>query len=387
MTQQHRHFAMDWVRIILILAVFLHHIGMPFNGDDFLIMNAQSSKLLDDIMVYFEQFRLPLLFLIAGAGATIVLCQEPPAHFLKQRTMRLLVPLIFAVLVIVPPQNYFANISQFDGYLSAYPTLLSGFHTNHLWFIEYLVVFALLSVPVHRWLNGTSGNGLIQAIERLATKPWGLFLLALILMAIRIAAKIAYPEDSGSKSLTNPSSSLYFLFFYLAGMMLIRANGIWQSLATHRRASLTILLISTVLFYSFYYSPDLSPYLSIEIRWSIWRVVATAVSWSACLTILGYSQQYLTHNSPWLRKCNEMIYPFYIFHQTVIVIFAYYVVQWQSSISVKITALLAMSLPTTLLLCLLVYPFNPLRFLLGVKTKVKARCEVNQKLIWDKNSG
>jgi glucan biosynthesis protein C len=64
---------LDWLRVILIFAVFIHHVLMPFNGDNWHIMNNESSKLLDDVMVYFEQFRLPILFFISGAGAVILL--------------------------------------------------------------------------------------------------------------------------------------------------------------------------------------------------------------------------------------------------------------------------------------------------------------------------
>jgi glucan biosynthesis protein C len=369
MVEQQRHHEMDWLRIILILAVFLHHIGMPFNGDGFLIMNTDSSKLLDDIMVYFEQFRLPLLFLIAGAGSTLFLSRKRWQEYFKQRSMRLLLPLIVAMLLIIPPQNYFANIDQFDSYLSAFPTLVMYLSTNHLWFIEYLVVFALLSVPIHHFLKSVMGQRLLMAVERLSTKPWGIFLFVVLLMAIRVVFKLYFPEDSGSKSLTNPSSSLYYGFFYLMGMVLIGTNALWQSLARHRRLSLYLLIASSVIFYGVYFSPDLSPYLSLNVRWSIWRIVASLVAWSATLTILGYAQQYLTQNSPWLRKCNEMIYPFYIFHQTVIVAVGYYVIAWQSSITVKTLGLLVISLPLTIALCLVVYPFNLLRVMMGVKVR------------------
>jgi peptidoglycan/LPS O-acetylase OafA/YrhL len=63
---------LDWLRVILILAVFLHHALMPFNGDEWHIMNAESSKLLDDVMVYFEQFRLPTLFFYCWCRKCIV---------------------------------------------------------------------------------------------------------------------------------------------------------------------------------------------------------------------------------------------------------------------------------------------------------------------------
>lgn len=63
-----RRFDLDWLRVISVFVVFLHHVCMPFNGDDFHIMNSESSKLPDDVMVYFEQFRLPLLFFVSGVG-------------------------------------------------------------------------------------------------------------------------------------------------------------------------------------------------------------------------------------------------------------------------------------------------------------------------------
>lgn len=373
MSAKQRHYELDWLRIFLVLAVFLHHVGMPFNGDGFVIMNADSSKLLDDIMVYFEQFRLPLLFLIAGAGSTLFLTSRKPGEFIKQRTMRLLVPLVVAILLIVPPQNYFGHIDQFESYTQAYPTLISYLSTAHLWFIEFLVVFALLSVPVQRFLQTQLGQQLLQSVKALAAKPWGLFVFASVLMLLRIVSKIWFPDDD--KHITNLSVSMYFGFFYLMGMVLMSSPQAWQYLGQYRRFNLYVLLVSSVIFYGYYYSPDLSPYLSQPVRWALWRIVASLVGWSATLTLLGYAQRYLNHSNNWLKKCNEMIYPFYIFHQTVIVIAAYYIVQWQAAIAIKLLALLAISLPVTILLCIAIYPFNPLRVLMGVKARNIANCD------------
>ncbi|MBB1383734.1 acyltransferase, partial [Shewanella sp. SR41-2] len=68
-----RYSELDWLRVILIFAVFLHHVFMPFNGDGWHVMNNESSKVLDDIMVYFEQLRLQTLFFIAGAASFLLL--------------------------------------------------------------------------------------------------------------------------------------------------------------------------------------------------------------------------------------------------------------------------------------------------------------------------
>ena len=107
---------LDWLRVILIFAVFIHHVCMPFNGDNWHIMNTESSKLLDDVMVYFEQFRLPTLFFISGVGAVILLSKISVKKFASDKLLRLLIPLIVGVLLVVPPQSYIENISQYESF-------------------------------------------------------------------------------------------------------------------------------------------------------------------------------------------------------------------------------------------------------------------------------
>ena len=95
-SQNKRYYELDWLRVILIFAVFLHHVFMPFNGDDWHITNTDSSKLLDDIMVYFEQIRLPILFFIAGAGSYLLLQRSAASAFFKIKIYRLVVPFLLA---------------------------------------------------------------------------------------------------------------------------------------------------------------------------------------------------------------------------------------------------------------------------------------------------
>ena len=96
---------LDWLRVILILAVFIHHVLMPFNGDDWHIMNNESSKLLDDIMVYFEQFRLPMLFFISGGGAVILLSKVTVLKFTKDKVLRLFYSSFGWIFVGYTPSN------------------------------------------------------------------------------------------------------------------------------------------------------------------------------------------------------------------------------------------------------------------------------------------
>ena len=365
---------LDWLRVILIFAVFLHHVCMPFNGDGWHIMNSESSKLLDDIMVYFEQFRLPILFFISGVGSVILLSKVSAKKFTLDKVTRLLIPLLIGSLLIVPPQTYIENIDKFQSYWQAFPKLALNFETNHLWFIEYLFVFALLAIPLNFLLHSRLGSSVVSSVEKLAKFKGGLFLLVVVLISVKIYFSLMFPSDDNK--IENLSSSMYYFVFFISGMIFIRNNNIWQAIREQRLCNLIILSLSTIIFYAYYYSPDLSEYLSLDARWSIWWLVCCLVAWSALLTILGYAQYYLAKTPKWLHLSNELIYPFYIFHQTVIVVIGFYVITWQTSIPIKIMSLFGLSFIVTSLICFyIIKPFNVLRFMFGLKAN-KAKVAV-----------
>ena len=176
MQEKQRRYDIDWWRVIAILAVYLHHIGMPFNGDDFHIMNAESSKILDDIMVFFEQLRLPLLFLISGVGTMYAFSKRTWVQFLKERSYRLLIPLVFGVFVIVPPQTYFEHIDIYESYGQFYSQILSNIEVNHLWFIENLFYISILSIPFILFLRSSRSTKIKRFIEKNSRKRYGILI-------------------------------------------------------------------------------------------------------------------------------------------------------------------------------------------------------------------
>ncbi|WP_051554526.1 acyltransferase family protein [Maribacter antarcticus] len=363
-----RRYDLDWLRVIAILAVYFHHLGMPFNGDGFHIMNSESSKLLDDIMVYFEQFRLPLLFLISGTGTVLAFSKRTWKQFSKERTGRLLIPLIFGILFIVPPQTYFQYINEYSSYWQLYTS--GRFETNHLWFIENLYVISLLVIPLIIFLKSQKSKGFKTWFERISSHKMGLLLGGLPLIILTVVLKRYYP--TGSSSLTNFSETFFYTYFFITGILFASSQLFWENLKKYRRFHLVTFIISTLLFYSYYVVPNdfIEPYLSSSVRWDIWYGLCCLLGWCFVLTLLGYGQVYLNKPSLWLKRMNEAIYPFYILHQTVIVIFGYYIIQLNVNIPVKMTLLFLSSFFVIVLLYrFLIYPFKVTRVLFGMKKK------------------
>ena len=363
-----RRYDIDWLRVIAILAVYFHHIGMPFNGDDFHIMNAESSKLLDDVMVYFEQFRLPLLFLVSGTGTVFAFSKRNWFQFFKERNYRLIIPLIFGILFIVPPQTFYENYSNYSSYFDVYKSL--DFEVNHLWFIGNLFIISVAVIPFIIFLRSKKSASFIRFVEKITAKKYGLFFIVVLLIMIKIITKKINPSDS--KAITNISSTAFYGFFFIAGIIIASSTKIWTHLKNYRKVNFIFLIISSVLLYVYYFLPSkfLTPYFSIATRWDIWYVVCCLVSWSSVITLLGYGQVWLNKKSLLLKKCNEAIYPFYVLHQTVIVVFGFYIINLDLNIALKIMLLFLTSFPVIILIYMfLIYPFKIPRMLFGMKNK------------------
>ena len=88
--------------------------------------------------------------------------------------------------------------------------------------------------------------------------------------------------------------------------------------------------------------------------------------------LVGISAKYLNFRSRALEYCNEAVLPFYILHQTFILLVGWYVVQWNTTISMKF---LVISVTSFILIAstyeLLIRRFNAVRFFFGMRLKRK----------------
>jgi peptidoglycan/LPS O-acetylase OafA/YrhL len=93
------------------------------------------------------------------------------------------------------------------------------------------------------------------------------------------------------------------------------------------------------------------------------------------LALVGYGKKYLNRKHRVLDYLNQAVYPFYILHQTVIVILAYYIVQTRNeSILSKYIYTVGITFFITVgIYHLLIRPYNLTRFLFGMKPKRNAK--------------
>ena len=90
------------------------------------------------------------------------------------------------------------------------------------------------------------------------------------------------------------------------------------------------------------------------------------------VVVLSLGAKRLNYNHKLLASANEAVLPFYLLHQTVILCVGWFVIRWELGILPKYGIVIGVSFPLILLLyALLVRPFNPVRFLFGMRPKRK----------------
>ncbi len=150
-TGSERQYYIDWLRIMLIISVFLFHTGMIFNTWDWHVKNdILYGGVLRKVMIFLHNWRMPLLFMLSGAGTFFALGNKTTGQYLLERTRRLLIPFFAGIFLLVPVQVYVEKISDYTSIIDFYRHMFDGiypegnFSWHHLWFILYLFVIALL---------------------------------------------------------------------------------------------------------------------------------------------------------------------------------------------------------------------------------------------------
>ncbi len=337
-----REYGLDWLRVIAFAILIGYHTGMFFVPWDWHIKNPERSESLTLVMLFFNRWRLPLLFLISGAGVAFSLRRRGYAQFAGERLHRLLLPLVFGMLVIVPPQIYFERLDRgvsYSSYLEFWKTVFAfqsypqgNLSWHHLWFVAYILVFSLVCIPIFAALKSARGQQLVEALARLCEKPGAIYLIGLPNLAL--AAWLG-PKWPTTHNLTSDWANLTgSLLTFLWGFVICGNPRFLDVIVRKRRELLLFALVMTVLFYGYRLTPLRESWTPLQ-RMSASMLIDSYMGFGWVLALLGWSRVKLNRDSRLLRYATEAVYPFYIVHQTIIIAIAYHMIGWNAPIAVK----------------------------------------------------
>jgi uncharacterized membrane protein YcfT len=93
----------DWLHLLAVALLLPYHSARVFDVFDmFYVKNAGRSGALSAIIAFLDPWHMPFFFVLAGMSTCLTLRQRSGRQYLEERVRRLLVPLVFGILIIVP---------------------------------------------------------------------------------------------------------------------------------------------------------------------------------------------------------------------------------------------------------------------------------------------
>ena len=320
--QKYRRYDIDWIRVLVFDILILYHVGLFFVPWHYHINNNETVEWMSYPMFFIHQWRIPILFVISGMGTRFALSDRSGAAYIKERFIKLFIPLIVGILVVVSPQVYIERLSQGKAngsFFEFFPSFFDGvypignFSWHHLWFLPYLLLMSVLSTPLFLKLKNNKNKIVLLLSKIFDRSPWSLFIFTLPLLIVEISLRPSFPITHTLLGDWYALTSYSILF--ISGFLLISiGKSFWKAID---KIKIYTLIFGIVFFLILLHQWDNAEY---NIFISIVRVMNM---WCWILTVFAYSSKYLNKESKVIRYRNQAVYPFYILHQTIILFIGY----------------------------------------------------------------
>ena len=387
-----RRHDIDALRVFAFSLLILYHAsGVYERGSDFHIVSTYQYDWIEWIRIIVNRWRMPLLFAISGIAVGLYQPTRGPIRFAALRTWRLLLPLVFGMLFIVPIQSYCEAVRHgavptgyfhfMQRYLQLKPWPDGGWSGsshgvtwNHLWYLAYLWSYTLVLLAVLPALESAAGK-LVQTWLASRSLAWMILVPTALFFGYLWLLLPRFPEThafSGDWYLHAEYASV-FLFAYLVS----RQAHFWGRVASWRWKTLLVAVFGISIELSLkavgrgILVPSHVPEWMMSLPWAEIKHVGRALyMWTALLAIFGWSYTRLNRPFRWLPYATEAVYPWYILHQTLIVLLAYWLIPLKLGGGIESTLVIG----GTIIGCLVLHEFvirriGVLRPLFGLKRK------------------
>ncbi|HAA12622.1 MAG TPA: hypothetical protein DCE41_13385 [Cytophagales bacterium] len=329
-----RFHEIDALRVIALGLLIFYHIFISYQPFANGILFIQYGRQLTDYWFVGELlniWRIPVLFVISGMSVSFMLPRRTVKELLKDRMIRLLPPLFFGSLFLVPIQ--FALFQRFNGMpLQYWP------NQAHLWFLINLVVYVLVLTPLLAFARKNPDYLLLRGLRKIL--PWGL--LVIFPLPLVIASLLAPPEEFSTFTIRFGYGGVSFLMGFVLQSV---GEKFWPAL---RKVCHVALPLAFLLYLARLEFISLGPIRE-------YALVTTSVeSGMWMLAFLGYGSLLLRQPRRVFQYLSKAVFPIYIIHLPIQQAVAFFLFP----VGLAGGATLALHILLTFGICFLTYEFG-----------------------------
>lgn len=316
-TTMRKHY-IDNLRWIILLLLIPYHTAMAWNnwGEPNYIY-FENNKYISSIIVFFSPYFMPLLFVLAGTSTKYALMKRTGKEYLLERAKRLLIPLLFGTILLMPVMTYIGdkfNYSYNDGFFKHYRIFFTkftdltgadgGFSIGQFWFCLYLFVISAISIGIITFLKNKSIKSL---------KITSFSIVMLLGLPLPLLSELL---SIGGKSL------IEYTYLFLLGYFVFSNDNIINKSEKNALHLFGIGIIATVL--------NVYLFLWCDKEYDIFNYITKYISeWFMILALIGFSKKHLNFTgkvSDFMSKRSFLLYTWHFIWIVLIQYFLYIIV-------------------------------------------------------------
>ena len=349
----------DNLRWMVILLLIPYHAAQAWNTwGEANYLNFEGNKVPSSFITFFSAFIMPLLFLLAGVSTRYALKKRTYGQYITERVKRLVVPLAFGVLVLVPPMTYIAdryNCGYEGGFFEHYGVFFTkftdltggdgGFSFGQFWFLLYLFVISLVAIGIIALVKK------IRSGAEVHVPLWLILCLGLPLPIINDWLSV------GGKSLVE------FLYLFLIGYYVFASEEAQEKVEKFGVLFLLIGVTAGVAStYMFLWSGKVFGLAN--------RIAKFVSEWFMILGLIGFGKKHLDFHGKAATYLSSRSFAFYSLHFTCLVVMQYLLAEpLKDSIVLLYAVPVIIAYGVTFAVSEIFMRVPVLRFLIGVKAK------------------
>jgi glucans biosynthesis protein C len=320
MSTSTRRYDIDWVRVIAIGLLLIYHVAIGFQSWGIMIGFIANSKPWVSLwtpMTMLNIWRIPLLFFVSGMGVYFALQNRDWKELLKERATRILVPLMFGIVVIVPLHifiwQYYYNWE-----------IVYNPNPGHLWFLGNIFIYVLILCPLLFYLKRNEAGAIATSLRKVFSSPLG---LVIVIGAFIMEAILVNPNPYEMYAFTWHGFFLGLLAFFFGFCFVLSGIGFWSMMLKWRWA---FVLVAAALF--------TYRLLQFQMRVPTYQLSIESNFW--IFAVFAFAFRYLNRPSEALNYLSQAAYPVYILHMIFLFLGSFFIFKLNIAVQLQFVLVL-----------------------------------------------
>lgn len=321
-----RYYDMDWLRAIIVLSIIPFHATIIFNQDPGAIMYVKDTVQADGLVFFcsiLDRFHMVALFLLAGMAIFYSLQKRSREVFLKERFIKLFIPLLAGSLLLNPVMTYiwFINQGEKEGFLRHYigfftrnpgalDGLTGGYTPAHLWFLLYLLVFSIIGLPLYSWFLSDKAGRLSEGLAVFFGKPYRLLLLTIPYCLFYLI------------EILDEKNPVAYFYIVLLGFLFASKDSYMKALCRDKWFYFGLTLLLFIIFFTCEPSDGAG-----AVSYYLYGFIVKLAKIVPAFMLMAFFREYMNRNSKLLSYLAKSCFTIYIIHMPVVTAVGYLVIQ------------------------------------------------------------